>query len=495
MPRRVSRFEAASFDRRIRRLVRKADTPGLSVGLVERNGSHLTRGYGFRDLAHRLPATSRTVYGLASITKSFTALAVLRLQELGALRVSDRVTRHLPEFRTPDPRQTAKITLHHLLTHSSGLPPLPSLFYLWARSERLDPTYDSRAAQHFGIDPSRPPIDSYGQLLEFLGSEPYRLTGPPGRYFSYSNEGYCLLGAIIERAGGRTYESCVEEEILRPSGMQSTTFDPGILIRFSEVTTLYSTDWRRKRGRLLASQDWTEDGCARPAGGLRTNIEDMLRYVEIFLRQGRVGRERIISSESLSAMLYPHVELAPGSFYGYGIAVCPDHHGKLLAWHTGAKKGVSSAFAVVPSAGVGGVVLTNRVGAPADQALEAALNPALGLKPNTPFYPVPEPATVTSSLTEYQGWYCSGESNWYKITPKRSALHVEDRGLPPRSSGFNLRPTGNDNFVTEGGGRPMWVGFYRDRRRRIVGMSIWFRFVRKRDPLILAKARRGGMVW
>jgi CubicO group peptidase (beta-lactamase class C family) len=465
------------------------------VGLVERTGARLTRGYGFRDVAHRRPATSRTVYGLASITKSFTALAVLRLQELGALRVHDRVTRHLPEFRTPDPRQTAKITLHHLLTHSSGLPPLPSLFYLWSRSERLDPTYDPRVAQRYGIDAGRPPIDSYEQLLEFLGSEPYRLTGPPGRYVSYSNEGYCLLGAIIERASGRTYESFVEEEILRPAGMGSTTFDPGILIRFPEVTTLYSTDWQREGGRPVASQDWTEDGCARPTGGLRSNVEDMLRYAEIFLRQGRVGRERIVSSESLSAMLYPHVEPSPGNFYGYGIAVLPDYHGKLLAWHTGAKKGVASAFAVVPSAGVGGVVLTNRIGAPADQALEATVNSALGLKPDTPFSPVPEPAAVIPSLTEYGGWYCSGESNWYKISPKRSTLHVEDRGLPPRSSGFNLRPAGNDNFVTEGTGRPMWVGFLRDRRRRIVGMSMWFRFVRKRNPLTLAAARRGRMVW
>jgi CubicO group peptidase (beta-lactamase class C family) len=465
------------------------------VGLVGRTGPRFTRGYGFRDLAHRLPATSRTVYGLASITKSFTALAVLRLQELGALRVSDRVTRHLPEFRTPDPRQTAKITIHHLLTHSSGLPPLPSLFYLWSRSERLDPTYDPRAARRFGIDPGRPPIDSYEQLLEYLGSEPYRLTGPPGRYVSYSNEGYCLLGAIIERAGGRTYERCVEEEILRPSGMESTTFDPGILIRFPEVTTLYSTDWRRTSGRLVASEDWTEDGCARPAGGLRTNVDDMLRYAEIFLRQGRVGRERIVSSESLSVMLHPHVEPAPGSFYGYGIAVCPDYHGKLLAWHTGAKKGVASAFAVVPSAGLGGVVLTNHIGAPADQALETAINPALGLKPDTRFSPVPEPKAALPSLTEYGGWYCSGESNWYKITPMRGALRVEDRGLPPRSSGFRLRPTGNDGFVTEGMGRPMWVGFLREGRGRIVGMSVWFRFVRKRTALTLAKARRGGMVW
>jgi len=476
-------------------MAQQAKTPGLSVGLLDRSGRRLTRGYGFRDVARRLPATSRTVYGLASITKSFTALTVLRLQESGALRVSDPVVRHLPEFRTHDPRQTPKITVHHLLTHSSGLPPLPSLFYLWARSERLDPTYDPKIAQRYGIDPTRPPIDSYEQLLDYLRNEPYRLTGPPGKYFSYSNEGYSLLGAIIERASGRTFEACVDEEILRPSDMRSTTFDPGILIRFPEVTTLYSTGWRGASERLVASQDWTEDGCARPSGGLRTNVEDMLRYIEIFLRRGRVGRERIISSESLSAMLYPHVEPAPGTFYGYGIAVLPDYHGHLLAWHSGAKKGVSSAFAVVPSMGVGGVVLANRVGAPVDRALEVALNPALGLKPSTPFYAALKAIAGPASLTEYGGWYCSGESNWYKITPKRGVLKVEDRGLPPRSSGFNLRPTGNDGFVTEGAGRPTWVGFLRDRRHRIVGINLWFRFVRKRDSVVLAKARRGHMVW
>ena len=114
------------LDRFVESAMARAKTPGASLGLAVRGRRVVCRGYGFRDRESKRPATPDTIYGLASITKSFTALAMLQLQEAGRLRVDAPVVRYLPEFRTPNPAWTRRTTLHHFLTHTTGLPPLPS---------------------------------------------------------------------------------------------------------------------------------------------------------------------------------------------------------------------------------------------------------------------------------------------------------------------------------------------------------------------------------
>jgi len=495
MPRTSAALDLPTLDRWTDRVMRRGKIPGLSLGLVRKGRRLLARGYGFRDRESKLPATSRTVYGIASMTKSFTALALLRLEEHGLLRVRDPVLRYLPEFRTPDPRFTRKITVRHLLTHSSGLPPLPSIYYTSGRSIARDPPYDPKVARRVGVDPDHPPIDTYEGLLDYLATERYRLLGPPGKRFSYSNEGFGLLGAVVERASGRTYESFVEEEILRPAGMQRSTFDSGIMFRFPEVTTLYSPNWKRRKGPLVASQEWWEDTCMRAAGSLRTNVDDLLSYLEIYLRGGKVGRERIVSTESVRAMLRPRIEIQPGLSYGYGITLRPDYHGTLLAFHGGGLKGVSSLFAVLPQLQIGGTVLANADQVPSGLALQGGINQLVGLPMKTPFIDVPPAGPAPASLAEYGGWYCSGEGIWVHATPRRDHLRFDFRGIEITQRGMRVRPHGNDGFVVREAGEKAWFRFERNHAGRIEAVHFGWRFVRRRDPRTLRRARKGRMAW
>lgn len=487
--------KVAGLDGFVKRVVRQGRIPGLALGLVRGRRTVLARGYGYRDRERRAPATPDTIFGIASMTKSFTALSVLRLQEEGRLKVDDPVVRHLPEFRTPEPRRTARITLAHFLTHSSGLPPLPSIYYTSGRSLARDPPYDPRVARRVGIDPDHPPIDTYEELMGYLGRTRYRLLGPPGGQFSYSNEGYGLLGAVIERASGRTYERFVEEEILRPAGMDHTTFDPGIMFRFPEVTTLYSPNWRRPKGPLVASQEWWEDTCLRAAGALRTNVTDLLRYVSLYLSGGRVGGERIVAAGSLRAMLTPRIPILPGLFYGYGIAVRPDYHGHLLAFHEGGLKGVASEFAVVPKDRIGGMVVANADGAPSPRVLQAGINHLLGLPLGTPFTDVPRRSRSCPPLAQYEGWYCSGEGIWCRIVPGRRRLRADFRGIERVERNLRLAPADPDGFVVRRKGESAYLRFERDRRGRIWAARIGWRLVRRRRPSELPRARYGGLVW
>ncbi len=398
-----------SSERYVHRWMRRWKVPGASLVVVERGRRTLARGYGYRDREARLPATPRTVYGLASVTKSFTALAVLRLEEEGKLSTQDPIVRHLPEFKTPDSRATKRITIHHFLTHTSGLPPLPLATYTAARILALDPSYDRQADRRAGIDPDHFPIDTYEQMMEYLRTARYRLLGPPGRWFSYSNEAFGLLGAVIERASGRTYESYLEEEILRPAGMRSTTFDSGIMRRYPEVTTLYSPKPTGTRHGLVPSQTWSETSCLRACGGLRSNVEDLARFLQIFLEDGKADGERIVTAASVRKMTTAYSEWFPGRLYGYGVLIRPDYHGTPLVYHSGALPGVSSLFVVSPQRHLGGVVLTNVQGVVPALALMPEINSRLGLPLSAPMEDVPEPMELDTSLHEYDGWYGMGE--------------------------------------------------------------------------------------
>ncbi len=485
------------IDRFATRLMRRARIPGLSLGVSKRGRTVLAKGYGFRDRERGLPASPATVYGIASITKSFTALAILRLQEQGRLRVTDPVLRHLPEFRTPSPRWTPKIQLHHFLSHTSGLPPLPSVYYASARSLARDPPYDPKVARRVGVDPDHLPLDTYEQVLEFLATERYRMLGPPGLFFSYSNEGFGLLGAVIEKVTGRPFERFVEDEILRPAGMTRTTFDSGIMFRFPEVTTIYAPERTGRHPRVLPSPDWWEDTSLRACGALRTNIEDLLSYLEIYRTGGKVGHERIVSAESVARMVRPIAEVRSGSgvYYGYGIAVRPDYHGTLLAFHGGALKGVSSEFAVLPAKGIAGAVLANVENVPSHLVLRAAVNHQLGLPLRTQFFDVPSRSAPPSSLAEYGGWYCSGEGIWAHITARGRTLGVDFRGIEETSRGLRFRPNGGDRFVVRLHGETESIEFVRTRDRRIWAARIGWRLVRRRRAAELPRASRGRMTW
>lgn len=484
-----------SLDGFVRSTLRRHRIPGLAY-LLARNGRPLlSKGYGFRDVATGQPVTPRTMFGIASVTKSFTALGILRLQEEGRLRVTDPVFRHLPEFNTPNPRWARRTRLHHFLTHTSGLPPLPSIYYTSGRSLARSPVNDPRVSRKVGIDPDHPPIDTYEQLMEYLRTERYAPLGPPGQYFSYSNEAFGLLGAVIERVSGRRLESFLEEEVLRPAGMGSTTFDTGVMFRSPEVTTLYSPPLPPRTKGWVASQDWWEDTCLRGAGALRTHLEDLARYLEIYRTGGRVERTRIVEPSSLRTMTRAHVQVRPGLFYGYGLFVQPGFPGGPLVWHSGGLKGVSSLVAVLPDRGITTAALANRDGAESSLAIQAGLNLLLGRPMTEPMTPVPPHPPRPTNLGEYAGFYCSGEGIWMRARPVRPGLRLDFLGIEFTQRNLRMTPNGGDEFVKGRRGKSGYVRFERDRNGRIWAAFVGVRLLRRRSGREMRLARRGRMIW
>lgn len=449
--------------------------PGVAVAVAQDGKPVMEQGFGWRDREQVLPVTPYTVFGIGSVTKSFTAVAIMQLEEEGKLSVEDPVVRYLPEFRVGKGNATSKskaaraMTIHHFLTHTSGLPPLPSLFFCMARTMEGDPA----AKELPDALRNGSPIDTYEQLMDFMAGLDIELLGPPGAYFSYSNEAYGLLGAIVERVSGRPYQSFVSGRILEPLGMEQTTFDLAVMERLPEVTVLYATRDEEGKEEVFAAPRWWEAPAMVAAGFLRSNVRDMLRYMEIY-RTGGVGNgQRILSEQSVARMTVPHARLGPAG-YGYGLIIHPNYHGVSLVEHSGGIKGVAAHVTCVPERGITGVALANLGGVPSGQVLLGAINTLLGLPVNTRRFEFADYACPPRKLARYAGEYRSGEGAQVKVSVAGNELEFEMEGKR-----FPGRPVGVDMFAVEQKEEEALVRFLFSPRGDVFAVELGARIVRR----------------
>ena len=179
--------------------LREIRAAGFSIAVVRDDQLVLAKGYGYADLAERVPASADTIYRLASITKQFTAAAILHLAEEGELSLDDPISDYLPDY----PASGQRITIRNLLSHTSGLSDVAVV-----------PILEESGGVGYTRD----------RIIDLVASQP--LDFEPGTGHSYSNVGYILAGAVIEEVTGTTYADYLKEEVLRPLGLDQTSFCP-----------------------------------------------------------------------------------------------------------------------------------------------------------------------------------------------------------------------------------------------------------------------------
>ena len=330
--------------------------PGLSIALVQGREVVWAKGFGFRDLEGGLPATPETLYAIGSVTKSFTALAILQLQERGKLSLDDPLEAHLPLELRP---QGETVRIRHLLTHSSGI---PALAYAEATIRAI-----------IGAGGKWLPIAGYEDLLTFMrDAGDWALTKPGERWF-YLNEGYALLGYIIEKLSGLPYEEYVKEHILEPLGMSRSTFRRQEVEKDPDAATPYIIS---RDGRQIPSR--YPYGAISSDGGLISHVLDLARYVQMFLNGGEYEGRRLLSQSSLEEMMEPRVRLPwEGPFgpmhYGYGLSIIPNFLSYKLVGHGGSVLVATAYMGFVPEKEAGVALLANGSGYPMVQFGQYAL--------------------------------------------------------------------------------------------------------------------------
>lgn len=365
-------FDHTLFEQEAEKFTEKHQIPGANLGINYQGKPLYYHGFGYRNKAKQLPLDKDTIFGIASMTKSFAAVAIMQLQDAGKLSVHDQVIQHAPEFKLPSGGKTDEVTIHHLLTHTSGLPPIAVHNLARKRSIDQDPT-----AKDYGLDVTKitgDSVDTDTELMEALGALPDQVLADPGEAFSYSNEGYGVLGAIVKRVSGVSFETFVEENILKPVKMSRSFFDVSEIESRDNVTMLYAQKRKNDKKIVYETPLWWDAPAMRAGGYLKSTVKEILAYLEIFRNKGVVNGVRILSEASVAEMTEPHVEFEPGRYYGYGLRVIPDYYGYKMIEHSGGLKGVSSHMTVVPERGLTGVVLTNLSDVPAATLLKGAMN-------------------------------------------------------------------------------------------------------------------------
>ncbi|MGC8606737.1 MAG: serine hydrolase [Vulcanisaeta sp.] len=322
--------------------IRESRLPSLSIGIIKDDELIYARGFGFRDIEKGLPATPRTIYGIGSITKSFTALAILKLVEEGKLSLEDPVDKYVPIKLNP----MGIVKIHHLLTHSSGL---PALGYAEA--------YINGA---LGLDSNWLPLATPEDVLAFMRNAADWAVAKPGERFFYLNEGYVILGLIIKRVSGLPYEDFVKEKILKPLGMTRTYFTAEEVLKDPEVAIPYIID---KEGRHILSRfpfGITADG------GLLSNVIDMARYVSMFINRGELNGVRIVGKELIETAERGYIDvpwkIIGDEKYGYGLIISQNFHGRKFVEHSGDVGVYTADIAYLPNDRIGIIIMANAQG-------------------------------------------------------------------------------------------------------------------------------------
>ncbi len=317
---------AAATVAQIDSVATKAVTAGHVAGMslsVARDGSiAYERGYGFANLAHRVKATPETHYEIGSITKQFTATAVLQLKEAGKLSLSDTLARWIPEYK-----RGAAITIKELLQQTTGVP-------------------DYTDVNHFEkIAGTQQP--SFAKMLALVADKPLAFT--PGSKFAYSNTNYILLGEIVERASGTTWERYVRAHLFAPAGMTQS----GFIDDEAKLQPMATGYQMTKSGIKVAPP--LLSGWAWSAGAIVSTVGDMQAWDAALLRG------KLVNQTDLAAMFSPgKPAFDKGSFYAFGWVVdSADGHKRI--WHNGGTFGFTSSNLLFPRDRLAIVVLQNTV--------------------------------------------------------------------------------------------------------------------------------------
>ena len=307
--------------------------PGMAIGVLKNGKVLYSKGLGVRDKDTGDPVTNRTVFHMASVSKPFVSTAILQLVEQGKVRLDDRVTKHLPYFKMQDDRYQ-QITVEHLLLHTAGIPDVgPSPNYEWDK-----PQYDDEALERHVK--SLAPLD---------------LNFKPGRKRpSYTNNGYEVLGDIVAKASGTSFESFVQGHILDPVEMDGSSF----LLTDIPTEALSSPHIKNSENEVVVSPVYPYNRKHAPSSCLHSNVDDMLKFAMTNLNKGEYRGTQVFTEETHNLLVRPQVRDNKIFQFGLGWTVAPYRDTERVEF-TGGDVGFHTVVIMVPSASFAVVVLIN----------------------------------------------------------------------------------------------------------------------------------------
>lgn len=389
------------FEKFTQQCMKDHQAVGMAVALVDKEGATLYEEFfGEKKKDTNTALNGETIFGLASLTKSFTCLAILKMQEEGILSIDDPVSKYIPAYKGMNGGQP--LCIKHFMCHSGGYFPQSRI------------VVDDVVAD-MGLDKAATGDLAYNAELESEGLKRVagrldaqtEFIGKPGEYFSYCNDGYGLLSDIIYRHGGEgSFADYLLEHILKPLNMQRSFCDFDRPLRDENHASLYNVI----DGVLTDVKDYRDNAFVLNGGGaMKSTLNDLKKYIAMYLKGGKsLEGVSLAGAASIKSMTTPHQKDTYISDYGYGLSI-KNLGGITVAGHGGSLPGVSSHILWSVDKGIGAIILCNTEDVPVSGIAEALLKMGLGLEAeserhhfkNTPWNP--------ELLDAACGVYASGE--------------------------------------------------------------------------------------
>lgn len=295
--------------------------PGASVVVINGNQTIFRKSYGMADIELNVPMADNMVFRIGSLTKQFTAASIMKLFEQNKIALSDPIDKYLPNF----PTHGHTITIENLLTHTSGIGNFTNLEKVMMETTEKGLTVD--------------------QIIKYFENEPREFD--PSREYKYSNPGYILLGAIIEKISGMTFQEFVKTEIFTPLEMENSYYGDEVAIIPRRVN-----GYHRVEDGFTNSEHFNS-AIPHAAGGLVSSMDDLLKWNDSF-HSGEV-----VSLSSYQKMTTPFtLRSGNATEYGYGVEILKTSSGDLIA-HQGGIFGFQSFIGTLPNMGLQIIILTN----------------------------------------------------------------------------------------------------------------------------------------
>jgi CubicO group peptidase (beta-lactamase class C family) len=338
------RIDEPDLATRVDAIANRHPAVGLAVGIIRDGSLALFHGHGLADIGSNTPITEDTMFRIGSITKLFTAIAVMQLFEKGLVDLDAPANDYLRAFRLiPAEPWFRPATLRHLLTHTAGIPDVRHV------SDLLHPDW--------GPFEGRPPVlsvkvgDPMPSLAEYYRGG-LRVVVEPGTAFAYSNHGFATLGQIVEDVSGQRLDRCLCEHIFRPLGMENTD-----LVRSERIALRLATGYTlgRRGAEAVPDRDWIGAG----GGGIYSTTRDIARFAAALMAGGANEHGSVLAPASLATMFEPHHRpdpRLPGWGLGFARAEAGTHR---VVGHDGILPGFNSELLVAPDDGIGLVAFTN----------------------------------------------------------------------------------------------------------------------------------------
>jgi CubicO group peptidase (beta-lactamase class C family) len=388
----------------LERFVQWQEIPGLAIGIVENNQLVYAHTFGLKHLGQPAdPLTTRSLFHMASITKPFVATAIVQLVERGALDLDAPVVTYLPYFRLADDRYH-QITVRQMVTHTSGMPDVED--YEWDK-----PQYDEGALERYVRSLTN-------QMLLFA----------PGERVQYSNMAFEVLGDVVAKASGESFDDYVQRHILTPLQMRDST----LLVKQANPTLMTWGHELNDEGAPVPSRHFPYNRIHSPSSNLHSNLLDMARWAIANINRGELDGRRILQTSTHDMMWRPARQPGPaadGQAGAVGLSWLGVYRGARTIGHEGGDTGYRTNLVLLPDKQMAVVWMMNADWAAEDDSLtRAALDVALGITPT----PIRTRRSIQSMLPTYERSGIDAALNQYRTLrqgPRADRYTFDEGGL------------------------------------------------------------------